>query len=125
MLIGGYAVNYYGYSRATADMDIWIGISSNNAAKVVEAIREFGFDVPELRSELFLKENQVVRMGVPPFRIEVITSISGVSFEECYAECTADSLDEVKVNLISLRHLKVNKKASGRNKDLVDLEYLP
>jgi len=125
LLIGGYAVNYYGYSRATADMDIWIGISSNNAEKVVEAIREFGYDVPELRAELFLKENQVVRMGVPPFRIEVITSISGVSFDECYAECTTDSLDEVKVNLISLRHPKVNKKASGRNKDLVDLEYLP
>ncbi|MCZ7572239.1 MAG: hypothetical protein M5U01_27110 [Ardenticatenaceae bacterium] len=125
LLIGGYAVGYHGYSRATADMDIWIAIHPRNAEKMVEVIREFGFAVDRLSAELFLKENNVIRMGVPPFRIEVLTTISGVSFEECYKERVTDILDEVEVNLISLKHLKANKKASGRLKDLTDLEYLP
>jgi hypothetical protein len=73
---------------------------------------------------LFLQENKVIRMGMPPFRIEVLTTISGVSFEECYAERTVDVLDEIEVNIIDLEHLKINKKASGRLKDLADLEHL-
>lgn len=125
LLIGGYAVGYYGYSRATADMDIWVAIHPDNAAKLVDVLREFGFGVEELSVELFLAENNVIRMGVPPFRLEVLTSISGVGFEECYRERTIDILDGVEVSLISLKHLKANKKASGRLKDLSDLEYLP
>ena len=124
LLIGGYAVGYYGYPRATADMDVWTAIHPDNAKKVAEAIREFGFDVEELSPELFLQENKVIRMGVPPLRIEVLTTISGVSFDQCYAERTVDVLDDIQVNLISLRHLKLNKQASGRLKDLADLEHL-
>ena len=124
LLIGGYAVGYYGYPRATADMDIWIAVQPDNAEKVAEAIREFGFAVDGLSPDLFLQENKVIRMGVPPFRIEVVTTISGVSFHECYAERTVDVLDDVEVNLISLKHLKANKKAAGRLKDLTDLEHL-
>lgn len=92
---------------------------------MVEVIREFGFAVEGLSAELFLKENNVIRMGVPPFRIEVFTTILGVSFDECYRERATDTLDEVEVNLISLQHLKANKKATGRLKDLTDLECLP
>ena len=125
LLIGGYAVGYYGYPRATADMDIWTGAHPQNAEKTVAALQEFGFGVPELSRELFLQENRVIRMGVPPLRIEIITSISGVSFESCYAERVVDTIDGVEVNLISLHHLKTNKKASGRFKDLDDLEHLP
>lgn len=124
LLIGGYAVGYYGYARATADIDICMAISPENAQKVVDAIREFGFNVEGLTSELFLQPNKIDRMGVPPFRIEVLTTISGVSFEECYAEKMVDVLDDVEVNIISLKHLKLNKKASGRLKDLNDLENL-
>jgi predicted nucleotidyltransferase len=124
LLIGGYAVGYYGYARATADIDIWIAINPENAQKVVDAIREFGFNVEGLTSELFLQPNKIARMGVPPFRIEVLTTISGVSFEECYAEKTVDVLDGVEVNIISLKDLKLNKRASGRLKDLNDLENL-
>ena len=79
----------------------------------------------ELSPALFLKKGQIIRMGVPPLRIEVATSISGVRFEECYAARVIDILDEVEVNLISLTHLKANKKAVGRYKDLNDLENLP
>jgi len=125
LLIGGYAVGYYGYPRATADMDIWTAMNPANAERIVAALKEFGFDLPELSPELFLKEWQVVRMGVPPVRIEIATTISGVNFRECYAERVVVELDGVKVNLISLKHLKLNKKASGRHQDLADLEKLP
>ncbi len=125
LLIGGYAVAYHGYPRATADMDIWIAAHPRNAERVVAALKEFGFDLPELSPELFLKEGQIIRMGVPPVRIEIATGISGVSFERCYAARVVDVLDEVEVNLISLADLKVNKKAAGRHRDLDDLEHLP
>jgi hypothetical protein len=125
LLVGGYAVGYHGYSRATADMDIWIATHPRNAAKTVEVIREFGFAGAGLSPDLFLKENNVIRMGVPPLRIEVLTTISGVTFEECYPARITDVLDDVEVNLISLQHLKANKRAAGRLKDLADLEYLP
>jgi hypothetical protein len=125
LLIGGYAVGYYGYPRATADMDIWIATQPKNAEKVVQVLQEFGFGVEGLTPALFLKAEQIIRMGVPPIRIEILTTISGVSFEKCYAARKIDVLDGVEVALISLEHLKINKKASGRYKDLNDLEQLP
>lgn len=125
LLIGGYAVGYHGYPRATQDMDIWIAIHPQNAKRMVAALQEFGFDTPELSVDLFLQDKSIVRMGIPPMRIEVVTTISGVRFEECYVERVVTTIDEVEVNLISLHHLKVNKKASGRYKDLDDLEHLP
>jgi hypothetical protein len=125
LLIGGYAVGYHGYPRATADMDIWVAIHPQNAGRIVAVLREFGFGLPELSADLFLRENQIIRMGVPPIQIEIITSVSGVTFEECYAERVVDTLGGVAVNLIDLKHLKVNKRASGRYKDLDDLENLP
>jgi len=125
LLIGGYAVGYHGYPRATGDMDVWIAIDPQNAQKVVAVLEEFGFGGPDLSVDLFLQEDRVIRMGVPPLRIELLTTISGVSFEECYAERTTDVIDDVEANFISLSHLKINKKASGRYKDLNDLENLP
>jgi len=125
LLIGGYAVGYHGYPRATADMDIWVAVHAANAERTVAALREFGFDPPDLLPELFLREWQIVRLGVPPVRIEIATTISGVAWDPCYAERVQDTLDGVPVNLISLRQLKLNKKASGRHQDLADLEHLP
>lgn len=125
LLIGGYAVGYHGYPRATHDIDIWVAISPENAQRIVDVIREFGFNTPELSESLFLKDMNIVRMGLPPIRIEVTTGISGVSFDDCYAQRIVDILDGIQVNIISLHHLKINKKASGRFKDLNDLEHLP
>lgn len=125
LLIGGYAVGYHGYPRATADMDIWIATNPANADRIVAALKEFGFNAAELSPQLFLKEWQIVRLGVPPVRIEIATTVSGVSFAECYNQRVVDVLDGVKVNLISLNHLKLNKKAAGRHQDLADLENLP
>ena len=125
LLIGGYAVAYHGYPRAAADMDIWIAANAENAEKVVAALKEFGFDEPGLSAELFLKEGQMVRMGAPPVRTEIATTISGVVFDECYMERVVDVLDGVEANIISLPRLKANKKAAGRHRDLNDLEHLP
>ena len=86
---------------------------------------EFGFDTPKLSAGLFLQDKNIVRMGVPPMRIEVVTTISGVDFEDCFAAKVTDLLDGVEVDLIDLHHLKLNKRASGRHKDLDDLEHLP
>jgi len=125
LLIGGYAVGYHGYPRATQDLDVWIAVSRSNAERVTKALRAFGFDSPKLQDGLFMQEKSIVRMGMPPMRIEIITSISGVDFEECFASKVLDKLDGVEVSVIDLEHLKINKKASGRYKDLDDLEHLP
>ena len=125
LLIGGYAVGYHGYPRATGDMDVWVAIHPENAQKMVAVLKEFGFDHPELTTELFLQKNKIIRMGHPPMRLEISTGISGVEFDECYASKIIDTIDGVEVNIIDLPHLKVNKKAAGRLKDLADLENLP
>lgn len=125
LLIGGYAIGYHGYPRATNDLDVWVAIHPKNAQKIVAVLQQFGFRTPDLTDELFLQEKSIVRMGVPPMRIEILTTISGVTFEECFQARIETILDGVEVNLISLSHLKQNKKASGRYKDLDDLEHLP
>jgi hypothetical protein len=123
LLVGGYAVGYYGYPRATADMDIWVATDAENVSNVIAALAEFGFT--GIEPELFEKEKQVLRMGVPPLRIELLTGVSGIDFEACYPARTSAHLGEVEISLISLEDLKTNKVASGRYKDLNDLEHLP
>lgn len=123
LLVGGYAVGYYGYPRATADMDIWVATDAENVEKIIAVLDEFGFT--GIEPELFLKEKQVLRMGVPPLMIELLTGISGAEFEDCYPARTVANLGGVEINLISLEDLKTNKAASGRYKDLNDLEHLP
>lgn len=125
LLIGGYAVAYHGYPRATADMDIWISVDIANAQKTIEAIRDFGFEDPELTIATFTKLKKIVRMGFPPIRLEILSEIDGVKFEECYKNRIVDEIDGVYINIIDIENLKRNKKASGRMKDLADLENLP
>ncbi len=100
-------------------------MNQENAGKMMKVLKEFGFDTPELSLELFLQKDRMIRLGMPPMQIEVLVEISGVTFAECYAERINDVIDGIPVNLISLKHLKINKKASGRYKDLDDLEHLP
>jgi len=125
LLIGGYAVGYHGYPRATADMDLWVGIDKKNAERIVKVLREFGFDLPEIRPEMFLQKNKIFRMGNTPLRIELLTSISGVEFQGCFKQRIEAKVDGVTVKIIDLLHLKKNKEATGRHKDLDDLENLP
>jgi hypothetical protein len=124
LLIGGYAVGYHGFVRATADLDIWVPRERQNSERLVEALRAFGFNVPELKADVFLDEDRIVRMGVPPVQIEIATTISGVDFEECYADRVESDWDDVVVHIISLAQLRENKRASGRLQDLNDLSHL-
>jgi hypothetical protein len=125
LLIGGYAVGIHGYVRATNDLDIWVNMNLNNARSIDRALREFGFGPALLTPELFLAKDTVIRMGRPPMRLEILTSISGVEFDECYSEKILVAIDELLVPVISLTRLRENKKASGRAKDVADLENLP
>jgi predicted nucleotidyltransferase len=125
LVVGGYAVTYHGYPRTTGDLDLWIEQTETNADRVVDALRAFGFDVPTLESTLFLEKDRIVRMGRPPLRVEIFSSVSGVDFAPCYDERVIDELDGVEAAIIGLECLKKNKRASGRHKDLDDLEHLP
>jgi hypothetical protein len=125
LLVGGYAVSFHGYPRATADMDIWIAINPDNAGKIVTVLRDFGFNPPDLSPQLFLKKWQIIRLGLPPVRIEITTSISGVDFNDCFTKRIVAEVDGVKTNLINLSDLKTNKKASARHQDIADIEHLP
>lgn len=125
LLIGGYAVGYHGYPRATADIDIWVALSPDNAAKLVGVFRQFGMHDPNVTPHLFQERGKIIRMGVPPMRIEILTEIDGVSFDDCYTHRVTAQIDGQTVNLISRHHLRMNKRASARHKDMDDLEHLP
>jgi len=125
LLVGGYAVGYHGYPRATMAVNVWIASTPENARRIVAALEDFGFGGEVLSEELFVKGDQIIRMGLPPVRIEILTSISGVEFDDAYDQRIEDDLDGVEVKLISLHHLKLNKIAAARAKDLADLEELP
>jgi len=125
LLIGGYAVGYYGHPRTTADIDIWIAIDIENTQKMKDVFIEFGMTSPEITPALFQEPGNIVRMGLPPMRIEVLNEIDGVIFRECFENKLDAVIDEVPVSLIALEDLKKNKKASARYKDLDDLEHLP
>lgn len=125
LLIGGYAVALHGYPRATVDLDIWVRVEPDNAARIVAALRDFGFDSPLLTERLFLQPDQIVRFGVPPFRIALLTSIAGVDFDAYRGRAVVLPIDGLTVPVISLDDLKINKRAAGRHKDLADLEQLP
>lgn len=125
LLIGGYAVGYYGYPRTTADLDIWIAISPETAGKLVNVFHEFGMRSDEMTPALFLHPGNIVRMGLAPVRIEVLNEIDGVEFSDCFVRGTSVDIDGTAVRLISLPDLRRNKRESGRHKDLDDLEHLP
>jgi hypothetical protein len=122
LLIGGYAVNAFGYVRNTVDMDIWIASDPDNQQRVVNAIRDFAF--PAAPDGLLGEADAMVRMGLPPLRIEVLKKISGVEFEDCWPRRVIIDDDGLRIPAISLEDLKRNKLASGRKKDLLDLEEL-
>jgi predicted nucleotidyltransferase len=124
LLIGGYAVGYYGYSRATLDMDVWIALSPTNAKKAAGALMRFGFPAASIDEAAFLDKTRIVRLGLPPVRMELMTDISGVTFDVCFARRKRAVIDGIRINLIALEDLIANKLAIGRHKDLDDVEHL-
>ena len=124
VIIGGYAVAFHGYVRYTGALDIFVEMSESNAVKLVAALREFGFNLPALKPALFLEKGQIIRLGYEPMRLEILTDIDGVSFEECFRHRRRSRVGGLSINFIDLTRLLKNKRASGRQKDLADVEAL-
>jgi predicted nucleotidyltransferase len=124
LVTGGYAVAFHGHPRYTKDIDIWIDRSRNNANKITAALQQFGFASLELNVEDFLEPDQVVQLGHPPNRIDLLTSLTGVSFDTCYDNRIVVNVEGLEINFINLENLRANKRATGRYQDLADLENL-
>lgn len=124
VLVGGYAVAYHGYPRYTGDIDFFVDISGDNPQQLAKALRLFGFEDTGLNAQSFTTENQIIQLGVPPNRIDLITAVSGVTFEEAWSSREVGEIDGLPIPIISRELLKRNKQSSGRPKDLLDLEYL-
>jgi len=124
LLVGGYAVGFHGYPRPTGDLDVWVAMEPANAAKLVASLKKFGFGSAGANAEMFLTPGRVVRMGVPPVRIEILSTVSGIDFTTCRARGVDATIDGVPVRLISRQDLIANKRAAGRDKDLNDLKHL-
>jgi hypothetical protein len=125
LIIGGMAVNYYGYHRSTGDLDIWVAVTPENQERLAAALRKFGFSAQAVKRRPLLEKPKFLRIGQPPLRVEIHSEISGVQFEDCYARCERFSINDIEFRVIALKDLRTNKQASGRTKDQADLESLP
>jgi hypothetical protein len=124
LIVGGYAVAFHGHPRYTKDIDIWLWIDKTNAENIIKALHEFGFNLPGLAQEDFLKKGNVIQLGYPPNRIDLLTEVSGLDFTTVYPNKIEVVIDKVTLNFIDIENLKKNKKATGRHQDLADLENL-
>jgi len=124
LVVGGYALAVHGRPRYTKDLDIWFDQQPDNAEKLVRAIERFGFQSLGLKAGDFLVPNQVIQLGNAPIRIDLLTSVSGIVFDQCFPGRVVVMIDELPVNVIDLENLKKNKRASGRLQDLADVEAL-
>lgn len=124
LVVGGYAVALHGYPRYTKDMDVWVEMTQENAARIVKALDQFGFGSLNLKESDFTEPDQIIQLGYPPRRIDILTTLPGVEFSECYPSHTTVDMEGISVNFIDLENLKKNKKATGRHQDLADLENL-
>ena len=124
LVVGGYALAVYGHPRYTGDLDFWIGTDDANAQRMLAALEQFGFGGLGIRKEDLTTPDQVIQLGYPPGRIDLLTSIDGVDFGASFQRRMTVRLDEVDLSFICLEDFKTNKKAVGRHQDLADLEAL-
>jgi hypothetical protein len=124
MIVGGYALAYHGAPRFTGDIDVFIKPDSENANRILKVLKDFGFSSLELSAEDFQNENNIIQLGVPPIRIDIITSISGVTWEEADASKEHGYFGDVPVYYIGRDRYIDNKRATGRTKDIADIEAL-
>ncbi len=124
LVIGGYAVGFHGYPRYTGDIDIFIAVSAANGRALASVFRDFGFSDERLNPSFFMDRGQVIRLGREPMKIEIVNEIDGVTFEECYKNRVRARVDGLRIDFISFDKLMKNKRSSGRNKDLADVEVL-
>jgi len=124
LVVGAYAMGAYGYPRATGDFDIWVEDSSANSKKVYQSLSEFGTPLSELTQDTFTEKGIIFQIGVAPRRIDIITAIDGVDFEQGYSNRQDILINDIKVPFISKKDLIKNKESTGREKDKLDAEYL-
>ncbi len=124
LVIGGYAVAYYGHPRYTNDLDIWLDVSKANARRMVAVLNEFGFASLRLTEDDFTKPNQIIQLGHPPLRIDLLVGLARLSFRKCFASRIVAHFDDVPVNVIDITNLIASKRSTGRTQDLADVEQL-
>ncbi len=124
LLVGAYAVAAYGYPRATKDIDIFVRAAPENASNLMKALARFGAPLSEVSAADFSVEGIVFQIGNNPRRIDILTRISGVDFQQAYERRTIVSLEGMDIPIISLEDLITNKRAAGRTQDLADVERL-
>ena len=125
LVVGGYAVSYYGHPSYTGDLDFWYCPDSESAKKLMQALVDFGFGSLGLSEKDFTEPDQVIQLGYEPERIDILTGVSGLDFETCWKDRKIVEWDGMELNFISLRDLRINKSATGRKIDLDDLDKLP
>ncbi len=124
LIVGGYALAAHGHPRATKDLDVWVMTEPGNAERLVQALADFGMDSVGLEPADFLEPDVIVQLGYPPVRIDLITSATGVAFDECWDHRMTVQVGSVEAGFISEDDLIANKKASARPQDLVDVQIL-
>ena len=124
LMVGAYALAVHGYPRATKDIDFLVWATPENAENLLRALSRFGAPTKDLSASDFMSEGNVFQIGTAPRRIDILTRISGVTFEQAYANRVTISMEGIEVPVISLKDLILNKRASGRTQDLADVERL-
>ena len=119
-IVGAFAVGFHGFPRATGDLDVWVRPTPQNAKRVMRALAEFGFGNVGLTSEDFERPHRTVQLGYPPYRVDLLTGITGVDTEQIWSSRTAGELEGVSVQYIGRNELLQNKEATARPKDLID-----
>jgi hypothetical protein len=124
LVVGGYAVAFHGHPRYTKDLDFWIWADPDNAERLIKTLRDFGFSELGLQPSDFLNTKNIVQLGHPPNRIDLIAEVSGLDFESAYQNRTEGVFEGVPINFISIEDLIKNKSETGRLSDLADVERL-
>ncbi len=124
MIVGGYALAFHGAPRYTGDIDILVKPDQENALRVLSALEEFGFGSVGLEKSDFISQDKIVQLGVPPVRVDIITTISGITWEEAASGKVAGKYGDIPVYYIGRDQFIANKRAIGRKRDLADLEAL-
>ncbi|MBN2182732.1 MAG: nucleotidyltransferase [Sedimentisphaerales bacterium] len=124
LVVGAYAMAAHGYPRATGDLDLWVFTSRENAEKVYKALGEFGAPLEQIDKDSFSEKGIIFQIGVAPCRIDIITQISGVEFEQAYPKRKDIEIDGIKLPIISKEDLIRNKESTGREKDKLDSKFM-
>ena len=124
LVVGAYAMGVYGYPRATGDFDIWVETSPENSQKIYKSLSDFGAPLNQINKNTFCEEGIIFQIGVAPRRIDIITKIDGVNFQQAYPEKQEHEIEGITIPFLSKENLIINKESTGRERDKLDAQYL-